>query len=373
MEKKKDDKLKYYSLKNILSKCAHYNMIIGERSNGKTYAVLKHGLEKYVKDEGQMAIIRRWGEDFKGKRAITLFNNLVNNGEIIKITNGEWSSIFYQSMQWFLCRYDDNGVMEKDIEPFAWGFSIASMEHDKMTSYPKITTILFDEFLTRTMYLPNEFIDFMNVLSTIIRLRNNIVIFLCGNTVNQYSPYFSEMGITNIKKMKQGDIDIYEYGTSGLKVAVEFSDSPNKNNKPSDVYFAFNNPKLSMITGNGTIWEIALYPHCPVKYRPKDIRFTYFIKFDNELLQCEIISFDNNLFTFIHRKTTEIKESNKDIIFTTEHSPLRNYRRKITNYTNDKEKKIASFFIKDKVFYQDNEVGEIVRNYLFWCKGSNSN
>ena len=34
-------KTKYYSLTEILKKKAIYNMIIGERSNGKTYSVLE--------------------------------------------------------------------------------------------------------------------------------------------------------------------------------------------------------------------------------------------------------------------------------------------------------------------------------------------
>ena len=38
--------MEFYSLDNILKNNAHYNIIIGERSNGKTYACLKYGLEK---------------------------------------------------------------------------------------------------------------------------------------------------------------------------------------------------------------------------------------------------------------------------------------------------------------------------------------
>ena len=47
MAKKQD--LKYYSLDNILKKNSVYNVIFGERSNGKTYAVLKYGIEQYLK------------------------------------------------------------------------------------------------------------------------------------------------------------------------------------------------------------------------------------------------------------------------------------------------------------------------------------
>ena len=48
-------------------------------------------------------------------------------------------------------------------------------------------------------------------------------------------------------------------------------------------------------------------------------------------------------------------------------SILKYWKRKINKPTNKIEKKIAEHFIKDKVFYSDNEVGEIVRNYLLWC------
>lgn len=357
-------KQKFYSLKTILSKDAQYNIIFGERSNGKTYSVLKYGLEKFCKTGEQTAIVRRWSEDFKGKRGATMYQSLVNNHEIEKLTDGKWSDVYYYSGRWYLCKYnekDERALLEK---PIAYGFSLGSMEHDKSTSYPEITTILFDEFLTRTMYLPDEFVLFMNVLSTIIRHRKNVKIFMLGNTVNKYCPYFNEMGLRHIKDMNVGDIDIYTYGNSDLKVAVEYC-KPNKQGKESDTYFAFDNPKLNMITGGA--WEVNIYPHCPIKYAPKDIKFTYFIIFDGEILQCEIIMKDNNNFTFIHRKTSPIKDIEKDLVYSTEYKPLPNWKRKINKPTTELEKKIALYFAKDKVFYQDNDVGEIVRNYLLWC------
>mgnify|MGYP000180529817 FL=1 len=166
-------KQKFYSLKTILSKDAQYNIIFGERSNGKTYSVLKYGLEKFCKTGEQTAIVRRWSEDFKGKRGATMYQSLVNNHEIEKLTEGKWTDVYYYSGRWYLCKYiekEERTILEK---PIAYAFALGSMEHDKSTSYPEITTILFDEFLTRTMYLPDEFVLFMNVLSTIIRHRKN--------------------------------------------------------------------------------------------------------------------------------------------------------------------------------------------------------
>lgn len=356
-------KPKFYSLKNILSKNAVYNVIFGERSNGKTYSVLKYGLERFAEKGEQLAIVRRWQDDFTGKRGVTMFDALVVNNEVARATKGEWTGIYYYGSRWYLCRYEEDKRITNE-KPFAYGFSISSMEHDKSTSYPEITTIVFDEFLTRTTYLPDEFVLFMNVISTIVRHRTNVTIFMLGNTVNKYCPYFKEMGLTHVKEMKPGDIDVYRYGDTELTVAVEYTTS-NKHGKESDLYFAFDNPKLSMITGGA--WEIAIYPHCPVKYKPNEILFTYFIEFSGDLLQCEIIQHDDTCFTFIHRKTTPIKEPENDILYSPEFSERPNHKRKITKPTTPLEKKIAEHFIKDKVFYSDNEVGEIVRNYLIWC------
>lgn len=357
-------KKKYYSLKNILSKNATYNIVFGERSNGKTYSVLTYALERYAETGEQLAILRRWREDFTGKRGSVMFDSLIDNDEIKRITGGEWTGVYYYGSRWSLCRYDEAGTRITDERPFSYGFALTSMEHDKSTSYPNITTILFDEFLTRTAYLPDEFVLLMNVLSTIIRHRTNVKIFMLGNTVNRYCPYFSEMGLTHVKDMKPGDIDVYQYGDSKLTVAVEYT-ATNKRGKDSDFYFAFDNPKLSMITGGA--WEIDIYPHCPVKFAPKDILFTYFIEFNGDLLQCEIVLHDDDCFTFIHRKTTELKDPEHDLIFSPEFSSKPNRKRKITNPTTNIERRIAEHFIKDRVFYADNETGEIVRNYLQFC------
>lgn len=360
---------KYYDVENLIKKVpdAYYYVIFGLRSNGKTYANLKRGIKKRLEDGSDMAYIRRYKEDLKGKNGANIFSALVKNGEIQKLSKGKWNGIYYYSQRWYFTWTNPENPKDKivDENPFCYGFALTDMEHDKSTSYPSIKTIIFDEFITRSMYLPNEFVTFQNVLSTIIRQRDDVKIFMLGNTINQYCPYFKEMGLTKVMKMDVGTIDVYEYGTSGLKVAVEYS-SGNKNGKPSDVYFAFNNPKLKMITSGA--WEIAVYPHLPVKYAPKDVIYHYFIIFEESTLMCEIIKVDDNCFTFIHPKTTPIKDGDDSIVYHPIANPKPNYRRRITKPMTKVDEKIAWFFKHEKVFYANNETGEVVRNYLNWCK-----
>lgn len=366
---KKEEKMKYYTLDNILEKNAEYNVIYGERSNGKTTAVLLYGLKRYLNSERteQMAIVRRWEEDFKGKNGANMFSGIVGMGVIHKWTNGEYNSVYHYGGRWYLCLIDEeSGKRTKTTEePFALGFSITSEEHYKSTSYPRITTILFDEFLTRGYYLPDEFVKFQNLLSTIIRLRDNVKIFMCGNTINKYSPYFNEMGLTNIRKQEKGTIDIYTYGESTLKVAVEYSDFQTKK-KASNKYFAFNNPKLNMITNGG--WEIDIYPHLPERYKPDEVISVFYIKFDGYILQGNVIVINDKVFLYLHKKTTPIKDELNRVIYTEEISNQRNIRYNFLKPSRKQEKKYLELYKQHKVFYQDNEIGEIMNNYIKWCE-----
>lgn len=360
----------YYNIQKLLKTGARYFIVFGERSNGKTFQVLLHGFKKYMKTGGQIAVLRRWKEDFRGKRAAAYFDNLVCDGEghnhIEELTGGKYTTVTYNAGKWFLAYYDEKE--DKYInapEPFAYAFALSDMEHEKGNSYPHITTIFFDEFMTRGVYLPDEFILFMNTISTIVRSRNNVEIFMAANTVSQYCPYFEEMGLTHVRQMKKGSIDVYNYGESGLKVAVEYSDSPNRF-KPSDVYFAFDNPRLKMITQGD--FELDIYPHLQTKFEEKDIKFRYFIVFKEHILQANIVIKGNEAFTFIHKKTTDIKYQDKDVIFTTEADQKQNYLGRLTQPVNKVGKKIWYFFVVNKVFYASNEVGEIVNHYLNWSR-----
>ena len=357
--------MKYYRLDNLDKENATYSMAIGERSNGKTYAVLERILDNYLKSglTNQGAIIRRWAEDIKSYRGQVMFNALLQNGKLI---NTIWTGIDYKSRAWWLY-YDDEKLNKRiyDKTPFCYAFCLSEQEHEKSVSYPNITTVLFDEFLTRKTYLPDEFILFMNVLSTIIRERDNVKIYMLANTVSKNSPYFTEMGINHIDKLKQGTITIYKYGDSDLKVALEYCDNYKRNRKKSDKYFAFDNDKLKMITGGA--WEVGVYNRLPIKYKPKDIIFIYFIKWENKIIQCEIVEKDNNLFTYCHFKTTPLKESGHDIIYSCEPSPSIYWKRNIIKDNSIISRKIMEFFSKDLVYYQNAECGETVRYYLQYC------
>ena len=366
----------YWSREKLLEACpdALYYMVVGERSNGKSFQVQELILQNYLNNREQGAIIRRYDEDFSRGKAVKMFDKFVANpdkGNIIEtMTKGQWNSVRYFLGGFHLCRYLENGDLdETDNNPFCHAFALTKEEHYKSTDYPEVTTILFDEFISRSGYLAEEFLAFSSIVSTIVRQRNNVKVFLCANTISSYCPYFREMGITKIKDMKPNTIDIYKFGESGLKVAVEMTGTGQEKKKASNSYFAFDNPKLKMIRGDDlSLWEVAIYPRSPYRFEKDDIQYIFFIKFDGELYQCEVVSKNDDTFLFIHKKTTPLRLDNDQMLYTETIDPRPNVSRKILEPHNNLQRKIASFFACEKVFYQSNEIGEGIRNYLLWCQ-----
>lgn len=357
----------YYSTTKIDKRKATYNVIFGERSNGKTFALLKRSLKQFFETGSQMGYLRRWKEDITGRRASQLFAGITEAGVVKELSGGDYHGIHYYAGKWYLCKYDEETgkAVYSDQDIVAYAFALSDAEHDKSTSFPRIGTIVFDEFLSAKFYLPDEFVHFMNVVSTIVRKRDDVQIYMLGNTVNKFCPYFKEMGLHKVTTQKQGTIDLYQYGDSKLTVAVEYCSSQ-KTDKPSNKYFAFDNPKLQMITGGA--WEMAIYPHLPYKYKPKHVLFTYFIEFNDFTFQCEVVDFEGIPFTFIHLKTGDIKHPDTDLVYSLDHNPKLNYNRNILVPRNRVQEKILWFFKSHRVFYQSNDVGDTVSNYIKTCR-----
>lgn len=360
-------KTKYYDISHLTKDYpdALYYVVFGERSNGKTYSALDYALRNYYQKGGeQFAYLRRFGEDVRKKNLSNLFSAHATNNRLRDLSGGKFSLVDYTSNKFVPYSFVDE-EMVKAPEPIGFAFDLNSMEHYKSTSFPRVTTIIFDEFLSRRGYLTNEFVLFMNTLSTIIRDRNNVKIFMIGNTVNKYCPYFSEMGLTHVKDQKPGTTDIYTYSDTNLNVIVEYCDPMSKRGgKQSDMYFAFDNPQLKMITSGS--WEIAIYPHLTTRYRPKDIMYNFFINFDGALLHCELICTDTEYFIFIHPKTTPIKDEENDIIYTNQHNERWNYKIGLMNQSDTLSLIIRKLLSENRVFYSDNETGEVMRNFIMW-------
>lgn len=358
-------KRQYYDPSKILKHRCNYNVVLGERSNGKTYAVLYDMLERHVKSEytDQGVIIRRWDTDFEGATgAGTSFAMLTHNGRganvVKELTGGLCDTIRYRAGAYALGSTGSKGFTQHSI--LAYGMSIVRGEHYKSASLPHVKSILFDEMCTRRQYLPNECTEFQALISTIVRDRDDVTIWMVGNTVDIHCPYFREMGLYKVKTMEQGTIDVYECGQT--RIAVEYvGKGPSKR---SDVYFGFDNPHTRMITTGS--WETDTYPRLREGYDRNDVVFRFFVKWDGDTVQCDVVNRGADMFIFCYIKSDPETRYN-DLVYSPEYDTSIFHRRRITVPLSETERAIYALIRQDKVFYASNMAGEILRNYLKWC------
>lgn len=349
---------KWYSLNRIDKTNAIYRMIIGKRSNGKTYSICEKAIKEYLINGDRLAYIRRWEESIMPKNISNLFREHLPL--IKKLSKGKWNDYEYVSRGFRLVKRENGNIIEKDDNIFCQCFALNTMENTKGADHGFFKCILFDEFMTRKFYLDNEFIIFCNMLSTIIRNRDGTVIYMCANTVNKHCPYFNEMRIGNVDDLKQGEIKIVKYENSDLTIAIEYC-KENSESKKINKYFAFDNPQLGMIT-NGT-WEIKNYPHAPCKITNDNIAFRFYIDFDNRLICGNIVEFNSSIFIFFHIQTKDINYNNSIVYsFVNDISPL--HVQTIYDCPTKAHKIIKTLLDNNKCFYSDNSVGELVRNWL---------
>ena len=121
-----------------------------------------------------------------------------------------------------------------------------------------------------------------------------------------------------------------------------------------------------MITGGK--WELDIYPHLQAdqKIKESDIIFSFVVVFDGKMFQGDVIENGEESFIYFHNKTTPIKP--KTLVYQLQYSTSP-YVKNNLMYVNDKiTRKIVSYFASGKVFYQSNEIGESIHNFVVNCQ-----
>lgn len=368
------DRPVYYNIEDLIDRYpdCHYYVVWGKRSNGKTYGALTYALKNFFEKGGeQFAYIRRWATDIIPKNLTDLFKGHEANGVIEKMSDGKFNGIQLSRGRFRFTQYDkdaDKTVLSDVVVGYV--FDINSMEHNKGVSYPYVTTVIFDEFLTNKMYLPNEFSLFMNVVSTLVRGRSNVKILMLGNSVNQYCPYFDEMGLTHANKMKPGTTDVYRYGNSDLQVAVEYT-APNTGSKESEVYFAFDNPRLKMITTGD--WEIGIYPRLERGYPRAGILRDFYIDFNHRILHGQAVIIDGEPYINImptKKMVEDLEDVKDDTVYSTRWRTKHNWKVGIERQPDTLSRLICRSIASNSIYFATNEVGDTFRNYILWARNA---
>lgn len=245
----------YYDLSNILQYQGQYYIIFGSRSTGKSYAVDKLCLDNFYQNGEQFVVCKRYQEDMKSSICSSMFSPLYDYvreqyGYYIRYYQGKWLTS------------QDETLPINQWEVMGYSQSLNNVDRYKGSQYPKVTTIVFEEFMSmRGDYLPNEVNLFINLVSTIVRKRTNVKVFMLGNTITKYSPYSQALGI-KLERVKVGEIveKVIKYKKSKTIFIIERTKNVKITDNSSDesVYTNFGSNINKMV--NDGCFESNQYP-----------------------------------------------------------------------------------------------------------------
>lgn len=219
---------KYYSLKGIKKLNCEYNILLGERANGKSYSVKDEVLKNAWQNKEEFIYLRRWKEDIRRVSIVNYFADM----DIKKYTRGCYDSIEVYQSEIFFSTLQPDGKKKRGMR-IGHAIPLTGETHFKSQLFPRVTTVIFEEFITDSGYLRNEPDTLMSLVSTVFRRRIGRV-FLIGNTISRVCPYFSAWQLENVPRQKQGTIEVYKYNTlrtdeNGelviINIAVEYCES----------------------------------------------------------------------------------------------------------------------------------------------------
>lgn len=360
--------MNYYSARPILDYAKSINCpfvgIAGGKGNGKTYDIIRIGLNERIKNGYIMRYLRRYAESIKPKAIQSLCKP--HRQTLINLTEGKYNDFNYYQNRFWLVRRDDTGkIVEKDNEPFIVCNALNSVEAFTGTDEGECSMIFYDEFLSREKELADEYYNLMIFHSNCVRNRVNkwTPLILVGNTVTRNSCLITEFGV-NLYDMKKGEITVVKNSKGEAKIVFEYCDEVEVMQEAADVYYnRFNdNDRIKMIYKGD--WTIGNYPHTNQQT----------IKSSTMLARIKIIAPSNRAICFEFRHYNDrdlfgyVKSYDNDLLpkictFINKDMMLKN---DVFNYLPQRGifKKFISLVYTRNVFFENCEVGEQFRDFL---------
>lgn len=343
--------IKHYNIDNLVNENADFNILYGERSNGKSYQ-LKHkrAVIKYLETGKRFILLRRFREEITSTGIEQYFQDV----DVERLTKGKYDCIIQYRKQIYLAKYDIEKMKAIRGEKIGYAMALSTEQNFAGGSFLDVEDIIYEEFMSRSRYLNSEPTKLMNLYATVDRKRGTTKLWLVGNSISRVCPYIYEWGLHEIiSKQKQGTIETKEIESSGddtVKLAVEFCESTGVSSH------TIGWSKEMMSDGS---WQSSPQPHLPKSKKMYDVMYRIGFMYQNFKFIGEFLQDKENkdICWFIY--PTEKDFNNKLVRFTDIISPSIYYQRNIYDITikNDNLQKLLNTFREDKIFYATDLVG----------------
>ena len=337
----------HYNMDSIESKGAIYNLIYGEKSNGKSWQVKhKRGVLKYLKTGKRFVLLRRWREDITNLWIEQYFADV----DVAGLTKNKYNCIIvYRKVLYFAIASAEGKVTRGD--KIGYVMALSTEQHYSGGSFLDVEDIIFEEFQERGQYLRDESKKLEILYSTIDRKRGVTRVWLVGNAISKINPYIQDWDLDKvIRKQKQGDIDVVTIHNEENDVSIAIEYCKSSGGKQMSI-------KNQMIDKG--IWQCDEQPKLKKSYKEYKKIFTIGFFFKGFKYLGELIK-DNETgekIWFIKPYVKDFKEKTVIISDVISQSPYWKCDIYNTNFKNQKLNEILKTFREDSIFYSDDLTG----------------
>lgn len=197
----------YYDGSTILSYNRILNFILGNRGCGKTYFFKNWCIKDFLKRGKEFVWVRRYKPEIK--LMTSFFNDVYDRYPGVKF------------------RVDGNKAYIND-KVAGYFIPLSVSASFKSVPFPNVNKIIFDEFIIASRankYIENEPAKFLDLFSTVARLRDDVRAFFIANSVSVSNPYFNYFKISpkSNKQFTSNEHCVIEYCVNQDFVDVAYS------------------------------------------------------------------------------------------------------------------------------------------------------
>lgn len=345
--------IKHYDMTNLKSKNANYNIIFGRRNNGKSYQIKKTVLTDYFENHKRFIYLRRSVNEIKKDVCETYFDDF----DIMDWSEGKYNAIVVKGNKFFLANItEDFKIKLGDKIGYIW--TLVHYQNYKSGSYLDVGNIIFEEFMTNTLYLSNEVTKLDSIYSTVDRNRHVVRMWLVGNAISRICPYIDGWNIRNVFfKLKPGDLVTTESltadGETTKLIAIErcSNDAGGKSNSFTDMF-------------DSGDYITTKQPLLPGSYKDYKSNYKFVFCYKGFKFLCEYLSKDTDTLFFIRPKYNEIKP--KTVVFGDINSTSIYYQKNIYDFRcrNKNLRELFASMRESNIFFSDNRTGTEFRQLI---------
>lgn len=340
----------HYNIDNINKENAIFNLIYGEKSNGKSYQVKhKMAIEHYLNTGKRFILLRRWREDISNLWIEQYFADV----DVEKLTNNKYNCVTQYRKVLYFSIYDKETGKTKRVEKIGYVMSLSTEQHMSSASFLDVDIIIYEEFMERGTYISHEPDRLMIFYSTIDRKRGTTKLYMVGNSISRVCPYINEWGLEHIfRNLQQGEIKtkIIKTENMEIKIAIEYCMSSGGK--------AMTIGNASKMVDSGA-WQTFPQPKLSKSIKEYNILYRFGFLYKGFRFLCDYIEdkVTHDLCFFIYPHNKEFKEDL--IVFSDVIKESIYWQRDIYNISinNDNLKKFFQKFKENRIFYADDLVG----------------